>query len=70
MRLFEGVYSRGCYHLKYAYMHISVRILYSASMASQVDEVFCFDIIVRGHHVYKQCELRRRLERSSATSLV
>ena len=53
----------------YAYMRIIVRILYSASVASQVDEVFCFDIIVRGHHVYKTVWTLQRLERSLATSL-
>ena len=47
-RLIEGGYlSRDMY------THTVVCILYSASVASQVDDEFCFDSIVCGHHVYK-----------------
>ena len=47
-RLFEDSYHSGC-----VCMLIIVCILYSVSMESQVDKVFCFDGIVHGHHIYK-----------------
>ena len=39
-------------------MHIIFRLLFSVSVASQVDEAFFFESIMRGHHIYVQCGLR------------
>ena len=38
---------------RYAYAHIIGCILVSASVVSQIDEVFYFDSIMQGHHIYK-----------------
>ena len=46
--LFEGGYNS-----RFVYTCYSI-ILYSVkNIASQVDKAFCFDNIVRGHHIYK-----------------
>ena len=39
---------------RYAYAGIIDRLLFSVSMASQVDEVLYFDSIMHGHHIYVQ----------------
>ena len=39
---------------RYAYTNIIVRILFSVSVASQVDEAFYFDSITPWHHIYVQ----------------
>ena len=50
--LFKGGYNY-MHMLKYAYARIIVCILFSASVASQMDESFYFESIVHGHHIYK-----------------
>ena len=35
------------------YTHVMLSACEEHGKPTQVDEVFCFDSIVRGHHVYK-----------------
>ena len=52
-RLFEGGYNYMSMW-RYAYARIIVCLLFSASVASKVDEAFYFDSIMHGHHIYVQ----------------
>ena len=49
-----SIYSRVATITVYVYVCIIVRLLFSASVASQVDKAFYFDSIIHGHHNYIQ----------------